>query len=82
MARQPDAPDSAGGGGMKIAIATVMLSKREHLTTAMTHTLCWREGVSDRDAMRGIAVEHALEAKPGFSVDSVLVEIITVEPKP
>lgn len=59
-----------------MAFATVMLSKYEDGQVVMSHTLCWRRGVSDKDHMRGIAVTKAMEQKPGYSVDSVLVEIV------
>lgn len=39
-------------------------------------TMHWREGVTDVNTMRGIAVAAALESKPGFSVDDVIVRIV------
>jgi len=61
-----------------VGIATVMLSRHNSSGIVTTHTICWRQGISDMDTMRGIAVAMAMESKPGFSVDSVLVEILGI----
>ena len=75
----PNAPSmgiesSALLGG--IGIASVLLSKRDGWSTTTTMTMHWREGVTDVDTMRGLAVAAALESKPGFAVEDVLVKII------
>jgi hypothetical protein len=60
-----------------LAVASVSLSRTAETTLSRTHTLHWRRhGVSDPDKMRGIALEAALNAKPGFSVDSIIVSIV------
>ena len=66
---------------MKIAIASVMLSKRIGWDLHTTHSLHYRSDTSE-DEMRGIAIKSAMEAKPGFSVDSVLVKIVDITSSP
>lgn len=69
-----------------LAIASVQLSRVTPLpgggvqgTTSMT--LHHRFGIDDENVMRGIAFVEAQKAKPGFSVDEILVKIIDLVPK-
>lgn len=82
---QPAAPEGGTAvvvpppatGSAVVAIAAVQLTKLTPFpgghTTSHTLTLHHRAGVSDEDQMRGIAVREAMELKPGFSVEQVLV---------
>ncbi len=59
-----------------IAVASVLLSRWNGTVHTTTQTLHWRRGVSDPDKMRGIAMEEAQKAKPGFSVDSIALDLV------
>ncbi len=60
-----------------LAIAAVRLSKREATSTTHTMTMHYRTDVNENE-MRGIAVEAAFKAKPGFSVDDVLISTVEI----
>ncbi len=62
---------------MKIAMASVSLSKRDGYNLLTSHSLHYCQDVNE-DEMRGIAIKSSMENKPGFSVDSVLVKVIEI----
>jgi lipopolysaccharide biosynthesis regulator YciM len=63
-----------------IAIASVLLSRQTLTGLQTAQTLHFRQDVASKDEMRGIAIDSAFSAKPGFFVDDVLVEIINLPP--
>lgn len=70
-----------------IAIASVMLTKTEpgpgfnESMTTTTHTLHYRSNVN-KNEMIGIATTNALVMKPGFAVNSIIVDIVELPGPP
>ena len=64
-----------------IAVASVLLSKTDGLNHTSSHSLHYRSNVNENE-MIGIATKAALEMKPGFSVHSVLVDMIELPDYP
>lgn len=64
-----------------IGIAATQLSRRTALGFDIASVLSWASDVSENE-IRGIAVRRALEQKPGFSVDEVIVKIIKLDQRP
>lgn len=57
--------------------AGVLLSRQLDGALSTSISLHIREGVSNEDEMRGIAAQSALRLKPGFAIDSILVQSFT-----
>jgi hypothetical protein len=67
-----------------LAIASVQVSRTTvtpvGVTTSHSMTQHWRFGIEDPEKMRGVAFEEAQKSKPGFAVDQILVQIVSLRP--